>query len=65
MVDAPDARAFVLDTSVLVHDPNALFTFRDTTVVVPIYVIMEPDELKTSRRRSPRRPARRRATSRR
>ena len=50
MVDAPDARAFVLDTSVLVHDPNALFTFRDTTVVVPIYVIMELDELKTSRR---------------
>ena len=40
----------VIDTSVLVHDPHALLSFRETQVVVPIYVIMELDELKTSRR---------------
>lgn len=44
------SKAFVLDTSVLVHDPNALTTFQHTTVVIPIYVVMELDELKTSRR---------------
>jgi PhoH-like ATPase len=50
--DAADSRprALVLDTSVLVHDPNALATFRNGVVVIPIYVVMELDELKTSRR---------------
>lgn len=49
-LDDGSRRAFVLDTSVLVHDPNALTTFHHTTVVLPIYVVMELDELKTSRR---------------
>ena len=40
----------VLDTSVLVHDPKALFNFRDTNVAIPIFVVMELDELKNSRR---------------
>ena len=42
--------AFVLDTSVLIHDPGALRSYRGSTVVIPIYVVMELDELKSSRR---------------
>ena len=32
---------YVLDTNVLLHDPDALFTFEDNRVVVPIYVVEE------------------------
>lgn len=41
---------YVLDTSVLVHDPSALRSFRGTQVAIPIYVIMELDVLKMSKR---------------
>lgn len=37
---------YVLDTNVLLHDPNALFHFEDNVVVVPIYVIEEIDNFK-------------------
>lgn len=37
---------FVLDTNVLLHDPQALFTFGENNVVVPIYVIEEIDQFK-------------------
>lgn len=40
----------VLDTSVLVHDPLCLQTFRDVDIVIPIFVVMELDDLKTSKR---------------
>lgn len=43
-------KVYVLDTSVLVHDPSALRGFRGTHVAIPIYVVMELDELKQSRR---------------
>lgn len=43
-------KTYVLDTSVLVHDPQALLAFRGTRVAVPIFVVMELDELKTSKR---------------
>lgn len=43
-------KIYVLDTSVLVHDPSALRAFRGTQVAIPIYVVMELDELKVSRR---------------
>lgn len=43
-------KVYVLDTSVLVHDPSALRAFRGTHVAIPIYVVMELDELKMSRR---------------
>ena len=36
----------VLDTSVLVHNPNALYSFPDQTVVIPIAVIEELDRFK-------------------
>lgn len=40
----------VLDTSVLVHDPLCFGTFVDVEIVIPIFVVMELDDLKTSRR---------------
>ncbi len=37
---------FVLDTNVLLHNPNALFVFKDNHVVIPFTVIEELDKLK-------------------
>lgn len=39
-------KIFVLDTNVLLHDPNSIFSFRDNDVVVPIVVIEELDKFK-------------------
>lgn len=39
-------KTFVLDTNVLIHDPNSIFNFEENEVVVPIYVIEEVDKLK-------------------
>ncbi len=49
-VPPQNSTAYVLDTSVLVHDPSSLNSFRNTTVCVPIFVVMELDDLKTSKR---------------
>jgi PhoH-like ATPase len=37
---------YVLDTNVLLHDPNSMFKFEDNNVIVPIYVIEEIDQFK-------------------
>jgi PhoH-like ATPase len=37
---------YVLDTNVLLHDPNAIRQFEDNTVVIPIGVIEEIDQFK-------------------
>ncbi|MCK6546800.1 PhoH family protein [Myxococcota bacterium] len=37
---------FVLDTNVLLHDPNAVFAFEEHNVIIPIYVIEEVDQFK-------------------
>ncbi|MBI5740471.1 MAG: PhoH family protein [Nitrospirae bacterium] len=39
-------KAFVLDTNVLIHDPEAILHFEDNDVVLPITVIEELDKLK-------------------
>lgn len=39
-------KTFVLDTNVLLHDPESLFRFQDNDVVVPIAVIEEIDRFK-------------------
>ncbi len=39
-------KRFVLDTNVLLHDPQALFSFEEHMVVIPIYVIEEIDTFK-------------------
>ena len=48
MVDAiSNRRTFVLDTSVLLSDPNALFRFEEHEVVIPIVVITELEAKRT------------------
>ncbi len=42
-----DRRTFVLDTSVLLSDPNALFRFDEHEVVLPIVVITELEAKRT------------------
>ena len=37
---------FVLDTNVLLHDPNAVFRFEENNVNIPIFVIEEIDRFK-------------------
>jgi len=39
-------KTFVLDTNVLLHDPQALMRFQDNLVVVPIEVVEEIDRFK-------------------
>jgi PhoH-like ATPase len=39
---------FVLDTNVLLHNPNALFMFGDNEVIIPFDVIEELDKFKTN-----------------
>lgn len=39
-------KAFVLDTNVLLHDPEAMFSFEENDVIIPIYVIEEVDGFK-------------------
>ena len=39
-------KTFVLDTNVLLHDPEAVFSFADNKVVIPMTVIEELDTFK-------------------
>lgn len=39
-------KIFVLDTNVLLHDPNAIFAFADNEVVIPAIVLEEIDSKK-------------------
>ena len=43
---ASSKKIFVLDTNVLLHDPNAIFHFQEHDVVIPIVVIEEIDHFK-------------------
>ena len=40
-------KTFVIDTNVLIHKPDAITSFRDNEVVVPLWVLEELDKLKT------------------
>lgn len=41
-------KTFILDTNVLLHDPEAIFRFGDNDIVIPMVVIEELDNLKSS-----------------
>ncbi|MDB5038979.1 MAG: PhoH-related ATPase [Bacteriovoracaceae bacterium] len=41
-----EKKFFILDTNVILHDPNAVFVFGDNTVIIPIKVIEEIDKFK-------------------
>lgn len=47
MSDNGHVKHFVLDTNVLLHNPNALYLFTDNEVVIPFDVIEELDKFKT------------------
>src|SRR5690554_4197499 len=51
MPRAPQARTktYVLDTNVLIHDPNALLNFEEHDVIIPMTVLEELDGLKTGK----------------
>lgn len=40
------SKIYVLDTNVLLHNPQALFAFEDNDVVIPFAVIEEIDNQK-------------------
>ena len=40
---------YVLDTNVLIHDPNALLNFEEHHVVIPMTVLEELDKLKSGK----------------
>jgi PhoH-like ATPase len=39
-------KTFVLDTNVLVHNPQAVFLFKENNVIIPLVVVEELDNLK-------------------
>lgn len=54
-------KTYVLDTNVLIYDPNAIYKFQDNDVVLPIAIIKEIDKIKgemTERGRNAREVAR-------
>ncbi len=42
-------KTFVIDTNVFIHRPDAILSFRDNEVVIPLWVLEELDNLKKSR----------------
>src|SRR5258705_7871350 len=48
MGEATGQKHFVLDTNVLLHNPAALFMFRDNDVIIPCDVMEELDKFKTN-----------------
>lgn len=44
MIEEP--KCYVLDTNVLIHDPNSVFNFEEHDVLIPMVVLEELDKLK-------------------
>ncbi|PIE43695.1 MAG: ribonuclease [Gammaproteobacteria bacterium] len=42
-------KVYVLDTNVLIHDPNSLLNFEENEVIIPMTVLEELDTLKTGK----------------
>ena len=40
-------KTFVIDTNVLIHRPDAILSFKDSDIVIPIWVLEELDKLKS------------------
>jgi PhoH-like ATPase len=45
--DKKQTKVFVLDTNVFIHRPDALLSFRDSEIVIPLWVLEELDKLKS------------------
>ncbi|TFG64442.1 MAG: PhoH family protein [Spirochaetales bacterium] len=46
-MDKNTVKTFVIDTNVFIHKPDAIMSFRDSEVVIPLWVLEELDHLKT------------------
>lgn len=56
---ATKAKTFVLDTNVLLHDPQSIFKFEDNNLAIPVEVLEELDGIKTEQSTERGRNARR------
>lgn len=45
-----DRKLFVLDTNILLHEPLAIYSFKEHDVVIPMTVLEELDRIKDSKR---------------
>ena len=45
--DISPTKHYVLDTNVLIHDPQAMFQFEDNVVWIPVEVLEELDRFKS------------------
>ena len=52
-------KTFVLDTNVLLHDPQSIFKFEDNNLAIPVEVLEELDAIKTEQSTERGRNARR------
>src|SRR5882757_3707607 len=52
-------KTFVLDTNVLLHDPQSIFKFEDNNLAIPVEVLEELDAIKTEQSTERGRSARR------
>ena len=46
--DNKRSKIFVLDTNVLLHDPQCLHKFEDNTIAIPVEVLEELDKKKSA-----------------
>jgi len=46
-VQLPSVKNYILDTNVLLHDPNSILSFQENNVLIPIEVI-EPEHERLS-----------------
>ncbi len=56
---ATKVKTFVLDTNVLLHDPQSIFKFEDNNLAIPVEVLEELDAIKTEQSTERGRNARR------
>jgi PhoH-like ATPase len=47
MTKPDQVKSFVIDTNVLIHNPEAIMSFRDNEIILPVQVLEELDRLKT------------------
>ncbi len=47
MAETGERKIFVIDTNVLIHNPESVLSFRDNEIVIPLQVLEELDNLKT------------------
>ncbi len=48
-INSPRRTTYVLDSNVLIHDPNSILNFEEHQVIIPITVLEELDKLKAGR----------------